>query len=142
MTQVDFLSQVKTEIGTTENDYMLVELAEVDYTKVDTERLKQELEQREEQKRQEELKRLAEEENKMKPVVHTIGGAKSTKVPLNNISSAIGKRVRIKTWRGRPVIGYLLSVENNLVELESIFRTGRARISVPLDKVSSVEIVP
>ena len=142
MTQVDFLSQVKTEIGTTENDYMLVELAEVDYTKVDTERLKQELEQREEQKRQEELKRLAEEENKMKPIVHTIGGAKSTKVPLNNISTAIGKRVRIKTWRGRPVIGYLLSVENNLVELESIFRTGRARISVPLDKVSSVEIVP
>lgn len=142
MPQVDFYTKTEIEISTDNNKYKQIELTDIDYTKVDSEQLLKEHEIRERKKKEEEQARIEAEKNKNKPVVYTIGGNKATNIPLNKISSVIGKRVRIKTLRGRPVTGYLLSVDNNLVELDSIFRTGRAKITLPLDKVSSVELVP
>lgn len=142
LSQDEFYKQSKIEVSTGNNEYKLVELKDIDYTNVDSEQLLKEHKLREEKKKQEEQERLEAERNKNQPKVYTIGGRKATNIPLNKITTVIGKRVRIKTLRGRPITGYLLSVKNGLVEINAVFRTGKAIITVPLDKVSSVERVP
>lgn len=131
----------QVEVATNENDYLPVSLTEIDFTNIDSDLLIKENQKRKEreQQRLEEAKRKQSEKNKAN--IYTTGGKKSRQVPLNRIGELIGKKIRIKTSRGRPIIGRLNSIKDGVVSIDTIYKTGRAQLSVEIKKIASVELM-
>lgn len=139
--QLDLFEHSTVEISTTKNEYMPVILKEIDYTKIDTELLISENIKK--QKRVDLEKQLAEKRknNQQKRTIIRTGSSNSRIIALDNLSSIINKRVRIKTIRGRPIKGRIRELNQGLVTLESNFKTGTSTITIPIDKISLVELL-
>ena len=139
--QVDILENSVVEISTTKNEYIPVSLKEIDYTKIDTELLISENIKK--KKKADIEKNLAEKRDirQHKTTVIKTGSSGTRNIALNNLQSVLNKRVRIKTIRGRPIKGILKELNQGLVTLNSNFKTGTSTITIPLDKISSVELL-
>jgi hypothetical protein len=129
------------EISTSDNEYLPVTLKEIDFTAIDSEMLKKESLKRELLKKQAEQDKLKPKVDVLKPRIYTIGAKKSAKVALNKLNTAINRKVRVKTARGRPITGVITQVDGKYLTLETSFKKGRATLTIPIDKIASVELV-
>ncbi|VAW40934.1 hypothetical protein MNBD_GAMMA01-321 [hydrothermal vent metagenome] len=129
------------EVATTENNYLPVTLSDIDFTSIDTELLKQETIRRQQLEKQDKLVIKKQKADKRKPAIYTTGIKTSRKIAVNRLNTAINKKVRVKTARGRPITGLVKSVTNGLVEIEIIYKTGSAILTISVDKISSAELV-
>jgi hypothetical protein len=129
------------EVATSNDNYIPVTLKEIDFTNIDSELLKKEnlaRKQREELAEQEKLRKSRE---KTHAKIFRTGGRDSRKVALNRLNSIIGKKIRVKTVMGRPIVGVLRSAENKQIIVETIYKTGRAKLSVKLKEIASIELI-
>jgi hypothetical protein len=53
----------------------------------------------------------------------------------------LNKKLRIKTKRGRPIIGYLRKVEAKSITIERLFKNGNAKMVLNIKQISSVELM-
>jgi hypothetical protein len=139
--QLDLFENSMVEISTSKNEYIPINLKEIDYTKLDTDHLIAENIKKDIQDELDKKNTRLKNPSIQKTRVVRTGGSDLRNIAVNNISSAIDKRVRIKTIRGRPVIGIVRSINNNLITLNSSFKTGKATITIPIDMISSVELL-
>jgi hypothetical protein len=139
--QRKFYENAVVEIATRGNNYLPVELTEIDFTVIDSELLKRENFKREKIVAQEALKNKKLKIDKTKPRIHTIGGKISKKIAVKNIQNAINKKVRVKTIMGRPIIGRIRSVDGNMATIETRYKSGDAQLSIELSKISSIELL-
>jgi len=139
--QLDLLENSVIEISTSKNEYLPITLKEIDYTKIDTDKLMAENIKKENQEKLAQKNAKLKNLSLQKTTVVKTGGSDLRNIAVNNISSVINKRVRIKTIRGRPIIGTIKSLNNNLVTINSNFKTGTSTITIPVDKISSVELL-
>ena len=129
------------EVATANNNYIPITLKEIDFTNIDSELLKKEnlaRKHREELAQQEKLRKSRE---KKQAKIFRTGGSGSRNVAINRLSSIVGRKVRVKTIMGRPIVGLLKSVENKLIIVETIYKTGRAKLSIDIKEVASVELI-
>lgn len=129
------------ELAATDNTYLPITFQKIDFTTIDTNVLIKESIKRQLQNEKIEAQALKPKENKYKPVIHKIGGTKTKKLPINKLTSAINKRLRIKTKRGRPVSGYLRAVKQGMVTIESKYKKGVAILTLAIDEIASIEII-
>jgi hypothetical protein len=139
--QRKFYENAAVEIATRSNNYIPVELTEIDFTVIDSELLKKENFKREKIIAQEILNNKKQKIDKTKPRIHTIGGKISKKIAVKNIQNAIDKKVRVKTIMGRPIIGRIRSIDSNIATIETRYKSGVAQLSIPLSKISSIELL-
>ena len=141
--QIDLYENSVIEISTSQNAYIPVALKEIDYTKIDTTALisenviKQEQQQAELEKLNEEKKRA----NQNKTIVTRIGSNNRRMIKVSELSSVLKKRIRIKTIWGRPINGVLKEIDKGMITLDSQFKTGKSILTIPIDKISSVELL-
>ena len=139
--QLDIYENSVVEVATTENNYLPVSLKEIDFTKIDSELLKKENAKRKERERLAKLQKDKQKSVVKQPKIFTTGVKESRLVALNNLSSAFDKKVRVKTTKGRPITGYIRSIDKGLIVIETIFRKGKATLRIPVENVASVEYV-
>ncbi|MBL4659838.1 MAG: hypothetical protein JKY19_05750 [Alcanivoracaceae bacterium] len=139
--QRDLYENSLVEVATTENDYLPIALKEIDFTNIDSELLRKENTKRQQREKQKQLDTKNQNKNKNKPTIYTTGNKSSRKIPTNKLNTIIGKKIRIKTLRGRPIVGYLRNVTAKNISVETIFKTGRAKLIIDLDKIASVELM-
>jgi len=139
--QRDLYENSMVEISTAENEYLPITLTDIDYTSIDTEILKQENLRKKKKARLAKLEAEKKKNAKFKPTVFRTGTKVSRQISLADLSVALNKKVRIKTSRGRPITGYIVSIDNHLLVLDSTFKTGTSTITIPINKLSSVEIL-
>ncbi|MBL4773162.1 MAG: hypothetical protein JKX98_06055 [Alcanivoracaceae bacterium] len=139
--QVNLYENSTVEISTGENDYLPITLKEIDFTSIDSQLLIKENQQKRQRKKQEQLDKIKQQEDQNKPIIYTTSGKKSRDIPVHKLSTAIDRKIRIKTLRGRPIIGILTQVTAETVTIETIYKTGRATLSLNIDKISSVELM-
>jgi len=139
--QIDILESSIVEISTTGNEYIPVNLKEIDYTKIDPDLLISENIKKKEKADIEKQLANKQKHSQMKTTVIRTGSSGTRVIDLNNLNSVINKRVRIKTIRGRPVKGVITNLSQGLLTLNSNFKTGTSTITIPIDKISSVELL-
>lgn len=139
--QSNIYENATIEIANTGADYLPVKLKEIDFTNIDTELLKRENLKKIEQDKQAELERVRLKNAKNQPAIYRTGVNKTRKISLNNLSSAVNSKVRLKTMQGRPIIGYLLNINNGFAEIETTYKTGKSTLTIPINRISSVELV-
>ncbi len=139
--QIALYENSQLEISTSNSDYFTAELVDIDYTKLDTERLKSEILEREKIERQRKLKEQKKTKSYLKAVVFKTGKSKSRAISLQNLSSVLNKKLRIKTKRGRPIIGYLRKVDAKTITIESLFKNGNAKMILNKKQIASVELM-
>jgi small nuclear ribonucleoprotein (snRNP)-like protein len=62
-------------------------------------------------------------------------------IKVSELSSVLKKRIRIKTIWGRPINGVLKEIDKGMITLDSQFKTGKSILTIPIDKISSVELL-
>lgn len=135
MTQNEILENSGLEVALGENEYSVVELKAIDHLNLNMELLRSQMEAQEQ--------KAAAEAEKNKPkeliqvITHKIGAEKKTS-NLTNWADAIGENVRIKTKRGRPIFGKLLSMDANQLTISTRYMSGNATLTVPRKEVMSV----
>lgn len=140
--QRDLFENSLVEVATTPNEYLPVILQAIDFTNLDPELLKKENLKREQNEKNTSLDKLKQEIDKQKPKIFTTERAgKKRIVALSRINSAINKKIRIKTARGRPITGILRTVNSETLLIESQYKTGKAKLAISLNNIVSVEIV-
>ncbi len=139
--QLNLFENSMVEISTSKNEYIPINLKEIDYTKIDTDQLIAENIKKEIQEELDQKKTKLKNPSIPKTRVVRTGSSDLRIIAISNISSAINKRVRIKTLRGRPIVGIIKSINNDLITLNSSFKTGKSTITIPVDMVSSVELL-
>ena len=141
MDQISFLESSFVEVANNGNDYLPVLLKEIDYSKIDEELLKAEQLKREEIAKQKEHEKLAKQNKKVLPKIYTTGKKVSRKIVVAEIANYLNRKVRIKTDRGRPVTGYITKVENNVITIETKFKTGKALLQIDIKRISSAQLM-
>ncbi len=132
----DLLLKSKLELALGENDYTEVALKAIDHIDLNMELLRNQMEAQE--------KKAAEEAERNKPkelirtVTHQIGGEKRRAKNLSNWADAVGQQVNIKTKRGRPVFGRLVSINGDVLTVTTRYMSGDATITIPRGDVLSV----
>ncbi len=135
MSQNEILENSGLEVALGENEYSVVELKAIDHLDLNMELLRSQMEAQEQ--------KAAAEAEKNKPkeliqvVTHKIGTVKKAN-NLSNWADAIGKNVRIKTKRGRPIFGKLLSMDANQLTVSTRYMSGNATLTVLRKEVMSV----
>lgn len=136
MSQMDYYSRIDMEAALGESEYQKIELAEIDYLELDMETLRAEMEAK-----KQEAARLEAEANRPKELLKTIThsvGKKVKEVRINNWSQAVGKNIKVRTKRGRPIFGRLLSINDKQLTIVSKYMRGDATITVSRDDVVSM----
>lgn len=132
----DLLLSSKLELALGENDYTEVALKAIDHIDLNMELLRSQMEAQE--------RKAAEEAERNKPkeliktVTHKIGGEKRKVSSLSNWADAVGQHVNIKTKRGRPVFGKLVSINGDVLTVTTRYMSGDATITIPRGDVLSV----
>lgn len=141
--QIDLFENSTVEISNSQNEYIPLTLKEIDFTKIDTSLLISENIKKQEISEFNKAKNTAKPETKYKSktIVTRVGSNNKRMIKVSDLSSVIEKRIRIKTIRGRPINGKLKSINNGMISLDSIFKTGTSTITIPIDKISSVELL-
>ncbi|HHL31697.1 MAG TPA: hypothetical protein ENJ41_03865 [Oceanospirillales bacterium] len=140
--QKELYENSMVEVATSANDYLPITLKEIDFTQVDSEQLQKENQERKKREEQARLEKLKLKKERRKPKIFTTrGNRKVRKVALNKLSTVINRKIRVKTLRGRPITGYLRGVKDGLISIETIFKTGRAEISIEIERIASVELM-
>lgn len=141
--QKELLVNSMVEISTTQNEYLPVTLTEIDYKGIDMDVIKKENLAREinNAKKREEALKPKTAKDYLKPKIFTTGKKNTRILSVTKIRTVINRRVRLKTTRGRPITGYLRSVDGDIVTIETKYKTGIAVLSVELSKISSVELM-
>ena len=80
-------------------------------------------------------------EEKNKPNIVKIGYKEISYVATKNLDSYVGRRIRVKTYIGRPINGMLKAVHQDIIVLNTTFKSGSAEISLPIKKILSVEVI-
>lgn len=133
--QNDILEMSSLEVALGENEYTKVELKAIDHLDLNMDLLRSQMEAQE--------KKAAAEAEANKPkelikvITHQIGKQKKSD-NLANWADAIGKNVRIKTKRGRPIFGKLMSMNAKHLTISTRYMSGNATLTVPRNEVMSV----
>ncbi len=138
MSQKDYYAQIDIEAALGESEYQKIELVEIDYLELDMETLRAEMEAK-----QKEAERLEAEANKPKELLKTITrsiGKNVNEVTIKNWSQAVGKNIKVRTKRGRPIFGRLLSINDKQLTIASKYMRGDATITVMRNDVVSMSI--
>ncbi|MCF6289295.1 MAG: hypothetical protein L3J53_08700 [Proteobacteria bacterium] len=142
-TQRHLLESSIVEISTKQNEYIPIALTEIDYQTIDTDTVQAEKLAQEQWQAKRPLKVEKPQTAKeiLKPKVFTMGKKKTYMIPIGKLSTVINKKVRLKTTTGLPVIGFLRSIKNNMVTIESKYKKGTAVLTIELSKITSVELM-
>jgi hypothetical protein len=137
ISQKDFWAMTDIEVALGENEYQHIELADIDYLELDMETLREEMEAKER-----EAARKEAEANKpkelLKTIRHTIGGTNRNETFVDDWQQAIGKNIRVKTKRGRPIFGKLISISESHLTISTRYMRGNATITVANKDVISM----
>jgi hypothetical protein len=129
MKQKSFIDESEIEAAFGENDYKKIELSKIDFLELDMETLRAEMEAKEA-----EAKRLEAEANApkelLKTIKYTVGGESPNEVVIKNWNEAIGENIRVRTKRGRPIFGKLLSISDTHLTIATRYMRGDATITV------------
>ncbi|MFK8012470.1 MAG: hypothetical protein AB8B80_10540 [Marinicellaceae bacterium] len=139
--QKELFENSTVEVSTNMNEYLPVSLKEIDYTKIDTSLLISENTKKQQQADLNKEKQSSQEPTGPKTTVVRTGSRDNRMIAVSNLQSVVNQRLRIKTVRGRPINGILKSVGGGLITLDSTFKTGTSTITIPIDKISSVELL-
>ncbi len=139
--QIELYEKSQLEISTANSDYFMAKLVDIDYTRIDTERLKNEILEREKIARQRKLKEEKTTKNYLKAVVFKTGKSKSRVISMQKLPSVLNKKLRIKTKRGRPIIGYLRKIDAKSLTIESLYKNGNAKMRLNKKQIASVELM-
>jgi hypothetical protein len=139
--QIDLYENSQLEISTSNSEFFTAYLVDIDYTKLDTERLKSEILEREKIERQIKLKEQKKTKSYLKAVVFKTGKSKSRAISIQKLSSVLNKKLRIKTKRGRPIICYLRQVNAKSITIDSLFKNGNAKMILNKKQIASVELM-
>jgi len=128
LSQNEALGLLTIEAAIGENEYQPIELTDIDFLELDMETLRTEMEAKEQ-----EAKRVEVEANQpkelLKTITHTMGGTQSEYL-IENWNQAIGQNIKIKTKRGRPFFGKLMSIGDTHLTITSRYMSGSATITV------------
>ena len=137
MDQHALLAMSDIEVALGENEYQLIELADIDFLELDMETLREEMEAKER-----EAARIEAEANRPKELLRTIrttiGGTNQNETFVDNWQQAIGKNIRVKTKRGRPIFGKLVSISPTHLTISTRYMRGNATITVANKDVISM----
>jgi|GEM_PF-1063134 len=139
--QKTLYEKAQVEVATSQDEYLPVVLKEIDFTNKDPEFVQKENEVREKKEKEAEIEKQKNQANKDKPTVFTTGNNNSKQIPINRLSTVINKKIRIKTKKGRPVTGYLMAVDAEYASIESLYKTGMAKLTIPIGQIATVEVV-
>lgn len=131
----------KVEVATSQNEYMQVTLNAIDYTNKDPEFVQKENEFREKEKRETKVEKPKSQAYGDKPTIFTTGRNNSKQISINDLSTVINQRIRIKTIKGRPITGNLKAVSPEFISINSQYKTGLAKLTIPVSQISSIEVV-
>jgi len=138
MSQQEFLTAADIEAALGENEYQKIELADIDYLELDMETLRAEMEAK--QKEAARIEKEAQKPNELlKTVVHKMG-VEANEFIVNDWNQAIGKNIKVKTKRGRPIFGKLLSISNTHLSISSRYMHGNATITVAKKDVVTMTV--
>ncbi len=130
------------EVATSQDEYLPVTLKNIDFTSVDPELLRKENLKREQDAKKIQADKLKQTTNKYKPTVFKTGRAKIAKrIAVSNLNTVLNRKIRIKTKKGRPITGYLSSVNSEKISIESKYKTGTAKLTILISKIATVELV-
>lgn len=130
------------EVATSQNKYLPVNLENIDFTNIDSELLKKENLKREQDAQKAAIEKQHQQINKLKPTIFKTGKSKTSKnIAISNLKSALNKKLRIKTKRGRPITGILRAADSNEILIESRYKTGTAKLTISISRIASAEIV-
>ena len=132
--QTQFFTNTDVKVSLTETEYEAVVLKPIDFTNIDQEQLMKEHMKKQEEIRKKELAIQKEIEAKSKPSIVKIGHKKGEYVSVSNLNTIIGRKIRLKTQVGRPIKGVLVAVHQDLIILNTAFRSGSAELSLPIKK--------
>lgn len=138
MTQSQFYGQVDIEAALGENEYLKIELADIDFLELDMDTLRAEMEAK-----QKEAERLEAEANKPKELLKTITrtiGKSVNEVKISDWSEAVGQNIKVRTKRGRPIFGRLISIDSEQLTIASKYMRGDATITVARKDVVSMSV--
>ncbi|WP_154224206.1 hypothetical protein [Marinicella rhabdoformis] len=133
--QNDILAASSLEVALGENEYEKVELKAIDHLDLNMDLLRLQMEAQE--KKAEAEAEANKPKELIKVITHQIGKQKSSN-NLTNWNDAIGKNVRIKTKRGRPIFGKLMSMDAKQLTVSTRYMSGNATLTVPRHEVMSV----
>jgi hypothetical protein len=139
--QRKFYENAEIEIASRNNNYIPVELTDIDFTVIDSELLKEESIKRENLETKKKLENLKQKVDKNKPIIYKTATQSSRKVDVSSIQTVINKKVRIKTYMGRPITGYIRSVDGNIAIIESRYKSGFAKLSIARRNIASIELL-
>jgi hypothetical protein len=139
--QRKFYENAAVEIASRNNNYITVELADIDFTVIDSELLKEENEKRKNIQVQEKLDSKKQKVDINKPRIYKTSSKSSRIIAVNKINTALNKQVRLKTIRGRPIIGRIRGVDGKLATIETRYKSGIATLSIALDNIASIELL-
>ncbi|TDR23639.1 hypothetical protein [Marinicella litoralis] len=125
---------IEAAIG--ENEYQAVELAEIDFLELDMETLRAEMEAKEQEAIRVE-KASNQPKELLKTITHNIGGTKSEYL-IENWTHAVGQNIKVRTKRGRPIFGKLLSANGTQLTISTRYMRGNATITVAKKDVVSM----
>jgi len=138
LSQEDFYKKSTIEAAMGENEYQTIELTDIDFLDLDMDTLRAEMEAK-----QKEAERLEAEANKpkelLKTVVHTIGKSNNEEI-IKNWSNAVGRNIKVRTKRGRPIFGRLLAINDQQLTIASKYMRGKATITVAREDVVSMSV--
>ena len=138
MNQTEFYAQVDIEAALGENEYEKVQLADIDFLDLDVDTLRSEMEAKERR-----AARLEAEANKPKELLKTITtsiGKSANEVRINDWSQAVGRSIKVRTKRGRPIFGRLKAINSKELTIVSKYISGDATITVPRKDVVSMSV--
>lgn len=138
MSQMDYYSKVDIETALGEGEYQKVALSDINFLDLDMETLRAEMEAK-----QKEAERLEAEANKPKELLKTITrkiGKSVNEVTITDWSQAIGQNIKVRTKRGRPIFGRLLSINDKQLTITTKYMKGNATITVIRDDVLSMSV--
>jgi hypothetical protein len=141
MDQAQFFTNTEVKISLTPTEYEPVVLKPIDFTNIDQEQLMKEHLKIQQELKQQEVAKQQEIEDKNKPNIVKIGHKKSSYIAISNLGSYIDRRIRIKTQIGRPIKGILAAVHKDIIVLNTAYKTGSAELSLPINKILSVELI-
>ncbi len=139
--QIELYETSQLEISTSNSDYFTANLIAIDYTKINTERLKSEILERAKIEKQRKTKEQKTTKNYLNAVVFKTGKSKSRAISIQKLSSFLNKKLRIKTKRGRPIVGYVRKVDEKSITVESLFKNGNATMILNKKQIASVELM-
>ncbi len=137
MSQRDVMASMNIEAAIGENEYKAVELSDIDFLELDMETLRAEMDAKEQEAIRVE-KVNNEPKELLKTITRKIGGAKKTEYVIENWMEAVGQNIKVRTKRGRPIFGKLMSANGTQLTISTRYMRGDATISVAKKDVVSL----